>query len=120
MSNLFLADAIVVLHVAFVAFVIAGGFLAWWWPWVRWIHLPAALWGAVVEPFGFVCPLTPLEQWLRQGDGGDLPAGDFVSRYLFPVLYPEGLTRTMQVILGVLVLLINAYAYGRLWRQAAG
>ena len=120
MFSLSLADVIVGLHVAFVVFVVAGGFLTWRWPWMRWIHLPAAVWGAVVEIFGLVCPLTPLEQWLRQQDGSVAPTGDFVSRYLFPVLYPEGLTRTMQVALGVLVVLINAYAYGRIRKQPTG
>jgi hypothetical protein len=105
--NLLLADLVVLLHLAFVAFVVAGGLLALRWPRLAWLHLPASAWGAAVEFFGWTCPLTPLEDALR--GGGD--RGDFVARYLLPVLYPAGLTADIQVPLGIGVVAINAAIY---------
>jgi hypothetical protein len=112
------ADAIVVLHVAFVAFVAAGGLLVWRWPRLAWLHLPCAIWGAAVSFGGWICPLTPLENHLRLRAGEAGYSGDFVARYLLPVLYPEGLTREAQVVLGALVVVVNAAVYGLAWRRA--
>jgi hypothetical protein len=108
-----LADLVVVAHAAFVVFVVLGGLLTLRWPWTVWLHLPAVAWGALVEIAGWPCPLTPLEQWLR----GEGYAGGFVDRYCLPVLYPENLTRRVQVTLGLLVVAVNAaiYAVGRPW-----
>lgn len=106
-----LADAVLVLHAAFVAFVLAGGLLVPRWPRVAWVHLPAAAWGAWVEFSGWVCPLTPLEDRLRLAAGQTGGGGDFLERLLMPLLYPDWLTRSTQVALGVVVLTVNAIVY---------
>jgi hypothetical protein len=110
-----LADAVVLVHAAFVLFVVLGGLLALRWPRVVWFHAPAVLWGALVEVAGLGCPLTPLEQWLR-GQGYD---GSFVERWLMPLLYPERLTRPMQTALGAAVLIVNAAVYAFVLRRRA-
>ena len=107
----FLADAVVVVHLGFVVFVVAGGFLVFRWPRAAWIQLPAAVWGVLVEWSGWVCPLTPLENWLRAHGGQAGYAGGFVERYLLPVLYPASLTRGAQVLLGAAALAANLIAY---------
>jgi hypothetical protein len=107
-----LADFVLLAHAAFVVFVVFGGFVVLRWPRCVWIHLPAALWGILVEYTGFVCPLTPLEIFLRRQGGEPAYAGDFVGHYLMALLYPEGLTRGMQIGLGTLALAINALLYG--------
>lgn len=112
-----LADLLVLLHLAFVAFVAAGGVLVWRWPRLAWAHLPCAAWGALVSFAGWVCPLTPLENRLRELGGGTGYRGDFVARYLLPVLYPEGLTREAQIVLGALVVGVNVAAYVVGWRR---
>jgi hypothetical protein len=109
--DLLLADLIVLLHFAFVAFVVAGGLLALRWPRAAWLHLPAAAWGAAGEFFGWICPLTPLEDALRAAGGAGPDSGDFISRYLLPLLYPAGLTADIQMILGFGVLAANAAVY---------
>lgn len=113
---LLLADALVVLHLLFVAFVMAGGFLLGRWPRLAWVHLPAAAWGAFVEFSGVICPLTPLENRLRVLGGGSAYGGGFVERYLLPVLYPEHLTPAIQQGLGVIVVAVNLAAYAWAWR----
>jgi Protein of Unknown function (DUF2784) len=106
-----LADATVVLHLLFVAFVVCGGLLVLRWRRVAWVHVPAAAWGAWIEFAGWICPLTPLENWLRaQGDAATYTTS-FVERYLLPVLYPGSLSRDIQWGLGVLVILVNGIAY---------
>lgn len=115
-----LADLVVVLHLAFVVFVVAGGALAFRWRWMPWVHLPAAAWGALIEFQGWVCPLTPLEVALRRRAGQAGYAGGFVEHYLLPVLYPGELTREVQVALGVLVLVVNAGIYGALILRRRG
>jgi hypothetical protein len=115
-----LADGILVLHLAFVLFVGLGGLLVLRWPRIAWLHVPAAVWGVAVEFFGWYCPLTPLENTLRQRAGDAAYQGDFIARYLLPILYPEGLTREAQITLGVIALAFNAavytYAYQH-WRR---
>lgn len=113
-----IADALVVLHAAFVCFVVLGGFLAWRWRALVWLHVPCAVWGAVVEYRGWVCPLTPLENAWRGRAGLEGYAGGFVEHYLIPALYPAGLTRPTQVVLGTLVVVLNLIAYGVLLRRA--
>jgi hypothetical protein len=113
---LFLADLVLVVHLAFVVFVLCGGLLTLTWRWIAWLHLPAALWGAIVEFTGWICPLTPLENWLRAQGGEATYAGDFIVRYLRSILYPDALTPDVQVVLGVLVLVVNLVIYGWLWR----
>lgn len=115
-----LAGFVVLLHVAFVAFAASGALLATRWPWMPWLHLPAAAWAAYIELSGGACPLTPLELTLRARAGLESYSGDFVARYLFPVLYPEGLTRGAQTVIGALVLAINVLAYWWVLRRRAG
>jgi hypothetical protein len=110
-STALLAALIVALHLAFVVFVALGAFLVLKWPKVAWAHVPAALWGAGIELTGGICPLTPLENTLRARAGAAAYEGDFVARYLLPVLYPEGLTRDAQLALGAAVIVGNAVLY---------
>ncbi len=107
-----LADTVVLAHGAFVLFVGLGGLLALRWPRVTWAHLPAATWGVVVEWADWMCPLTPLENWLRAGGGSEDTAAGFIVSHLVPVLYPATLTRNVQVALGALVLVVNVCVYG--------
>ena len=109
-----LADLVVTLHLGFVLFVVSGGLLVMRWPGLAWIQIPAAVWGVLIEYAGWICPLTPLENWLRSRGGEAGYAGGFVEHYLLPTLYPQGLTRGTQLVLGSLVLVINAAAYGTL------
>jgi hypothetical protein len=106
-----LADAVLVLHLAFVIFVVGGGWLVLRWRWLAWVHVPAAVWGAVIEFGGWLCPLTPLENRLRQAGGEHGYSGSFVDQYLLPIVYPPQLTHTVQVLLGCAVVLVNVVAY---------
>ena len=116
-----LADLVVGVHALFVCFVVAGGLLVLRWPWVAAAHLPAAVWGALIELRGGVCPLTPLENSLRASAGQAGYQGGFIEHYLMPVLYPEGLTRGVQLALGALVIAVNLGIYGVvLWRRYPG
>ena len=112
-----LADLVVLVHLVFVGFVILGGLLAWRWPWVVWLHLPAVCWGVGIEWMGGICPLTPLETWLRSQTGEVVYETAFVARYLLPLLYPAGLTRAAQFAIGSAVLTANVLIYGLLRRQ---
>jgi len=112
-----LADVVLVAHFAFVAFAVLGGVLVLRWPRVAFAHVPAVIWAAVVEYAGWVCPLTPLENALREAGGGAGYTAAFLDHYLVPVLYPAGLTRELQVALGSGLLLLNALAYWRLARR---
>lgn len=112
-----LADAVVVVHLGFVLFVVCGGLLVLWRRRAAAVHLPAAVWGVYVELSGRVCPLTPLENRLRAAAGDALYAGDFVERYLMPVLYPADLRREVQIGLGLLALAVNAAVYLYAWRR---
>ncbi len=105
------ADFIVILHLGFVCFVVAGGLLVLKWRWLIWLHIPAVVWGALVEFQGWFCPLTPLEQQLRLAGGQAGYSGSFVERYLVPVLYPAGLDREAQMVLGTAVVVINFAVY---------
>jgi len=112
------ADLLVALHLAFIVFVLAGGYLAWRWRSVVWLHLPAAAWGALIEFAGWICPLTPWEVALRRQAGEAGYAGGFIEHYLIPVVYPAGLTPAIQTILGCAVIAVNAVAYAGLVRRA--
>ncbi|MDT3677480.1 MAG: DUF2784 domain-containing protein [Burkholderiaceae bacterium] len=105
------ADFVVLIHFGFIVFVVAGGLLVLRWPRAAWVHLPAAAWGAAIVLLGGICPLTPLEQWLRHLAGEADYEGGFIDRYLMPVIYPVGLTRDVQVVLGVLVVGVNLVVY---------
>lgn len=107
----FLADVIVVLHFLFVIFVVAGALLVLRWPKVAWVHLPSATWAALLEFFGWICPLTPLEIHLRRLSGRGVYETGFVEHYILPVLYPPALTVNTQAFLGLAVVVINGSIY---------
>ena len=117
MTYRLLADAVVIVHLSFILFVLFGGFLAFRWRWVPWVHLPAAAWGALIEFGGWVCPLTPLENSLRRAGGAAGYTGGFVEHYVIPLMYPTTLTRSLQVTLGAAVILINGGIYMAVWRR---
>ena len=111
------ADAIVVIHLGFVVFVVLGGLLVLRRPWVAWLHVPAAIWGVLVEYADWVCPLTPVENYLRERAGLAAYPGDFIDHYVLPLLYPARLTRGTQLLLGSIGLAINGYVYWRVIRR---
>lgn len=118
MIYLRLADALVVLHFAFIVFVVLGAFTAYRWPKMVWVHVPCALWGAWIEITGGICPLTPTEVRLRRMGGAEGYAGSFIEHYLLPIIYPSGLTRAHQLLLGGLIVAVNLGVYGFLmWRR---
>ena len=110
------ADLLVGIHFAFVLFVVFGGFLLFRWPRVAWLHVPAVIWGVLVEFAGWICPLTPLENWFRQRGGGAGYSGDFLEHYLLAIIYPTGLTASTQRALGVAVIVLNAGVYAWILR----
>lgn len=114
MSAGFLADAVLVTHAVFVAWVIFGVFAVWRWPRLAVLHLPALLWGIWIEVSGRVCPLTPLEVSLRRRAGESGYAGGFIDHYVGPILYPAGLTREAQWIGAGLLAAVNVVVYGLL------
>jgi len=117
MSPAVVADLLVLAHLGFILFVVLGGFLAVRWPRLMWVHLPAACWAVLIELSGrLICPLTPLELALRRAAGVAGYEGGFVEHYILPLVYPPGLTRGIQILLGVLVLAINAIAYAIAWQ----
>ena len=114
----FLANIVLAAHLAFIVFVLCGGLLALRWPRLAWLHLPAAVWGVLIEFMGWTCPLTPLENFFLELAGGTSYQDDFIARYLWPVLYPAGLTPMIQYILGALVILVNGIIYAVVIRRA--
>jgi hypothetical protein len=116
----FLADAVLVLHLLFVLFVGLGGLLVLRWHWLAWLHVPAALWGAFIEFSGGICPLTPLENLLRERAARTTYEGGFIEHYVSAWIYPDGLSREMQLTIGAAVLMINAAVYAWIlhrWRR---
>jgi len=105
------ADLVVLVHFVFVLFVLCGGVLALRWPRVVWLHVPAVVWGVLIEFSGWICPLTPLENRLRRAQGETGYEGDFIEHYILPLLYPDGLTRRHQFFLGGLAIAINVAIY---------
>jgi hypothetical protein len=113
-----LADALLILHLAFIMFAVGGSLLALRWPRVAWIHVPAAVWAAMIALTGGLCPLTEWENALRRNAGmAGYPEG-FIGSLLIPLIYPSGLTRPLQMILGGVVLLLNTLGYGFVLRRA--
>jgi hypothetical protein len=106
------ADAIVLLHLAFIVFVAIGALLVLRWPRLAFVHLPAVAWGALVELAGWICPLTPLENRLRAAAGDPSYTGGFIDRYIMPIVYPPGLSRSSQIALGCAVIGLNVLIYG--------
>ena len=115
-----LADLVLLAHAAFILFAAAGALLLRRFPRVAWLHLPAVAWGVAIEWSGGVCPLTPLEVWLRRRAGTTGYGGDFIEHYITAVIYPAGLTRGMQVALGGGLLLLNVFLYRRAWSVRPG
>ena len=105
------ADIVVVVHFTFILSTFLGGFFVVRWPRLAWLHVPIMLWAILIEFFGWTCPLTPLEHWLRLQSGSCMYATSFTEHYILPLIYPSGLTYQIQVILGTLVLVINALVY---------
>lgn len=107
-----LADLVLLLHFLFLLFVLAGGLLVLRRRRLAWIHVPVFLYGAAVEFGGWICPLTPLENRLRRMGGEEGYEGGFIEHYLLPLVYPAGLTREIQILLGTGVLALNLGLYG--------
>jgi hypothetical protein len=107
------ADAVLLAHLAFIVFVLIGGILVWRIPKLAWLHLPAIAWAIFVEATGRICPLTPLENGLRLASGEAGYGGDFVSHYLLRLIYPQGLTRDVQIALMLVVVAVNVAVYSR-------
>ena len=115
-----LADLVLVLHFAFVLFVVLGGLLVVKWRPAAWVHVPIFVYGTLIEFVGWICPLTPLENSLRTRAGGTAYDTSFIEHYIAPIIYPAGFTYRLQVILGILVLMINLALYGWIaWRAGA-
>ena len=111
------ADLIVLIHFGFILFVIFGGFLVLKWKKFIWLHVPAAVWGTLIEFFGWLCPLTTLENELRRNkDGGAFSTG-FIEHYIIPLIYPEGLTRDIQIVLGFVVIVLNLFIYTLIFKN---
>ena len=112
------ADIVIFVHFMFIVFVLTGGFLVLRWHKLIWLHIPAAVWGMLVEFTGWFCPLTDLENWLMLQLGQQGYAISFVERYILPIIYPAQLTRDTQFVLGMIVVIVNIVAYGLIWRQS--
>ena len=111
MSYWIAANVVVLVHLGFILFVTFGGLLLlrsrkW-----ACVHLPAVIWGSIVELKGWICPLTPLENWLREKGGHEIYRDAFIEHYILPIIYPSGYTREFQIILGLLVIVINLFLY---------
>lgn len=119
MLNGLLADLVFLAHLGFIAWVVLGGFAVALRPWLAWLHLPAVLWGASVELAGLYCPLTPLEQHLLHAAGEAGYEGGFITHYLLPIIYPDGLTRDVQLLLGGFVVTLNLIVYAVVIRRLA-
>lgn len=107
------ADAVVLAHLSFILFVLLGGLLVLRWPRLAWLHAPATAWGMAVEFFHLYCPLTPLENHFRRLAGSQGYSGGFIEHYLIPLIYPAGLTESIQIVLGLIVVAVNLPPY--LW-----
>ena len=116
MLSHYAADLVVLIHFCFILFVILGGFLVIKWRRLIWLHLPAAVWGALIEFYGWVCPLTVLENKLRQASGGSYSTG-FIEHYIIPVIYPAGLTPDIQLLMGVAVVVVNLFVYTQIVKK---
>lgn len=105
-------ELVVLIHFGFIVWVVSGGFLVIRWWWLGVVHLPALVWAVLLEWHGWVCPLTPLENALRTQRGMSVYDTGFIENYIIPVIYPESLTREIQLTLAVGLVLINVIAYG--------
>ena len=116
MTYKILANLVALLHLGFIVFVVVGGFLVLKWPKLAWIHLPAAIWGALIEFAQWFCPLTNLENWLLRRAGQAGYDKGFLEHYIFALIYPDGLTRGIGVVLGLIVVVVNVAIYWRVFR----
>ena len=105
------ANLLVMIHLVFIVFVIAGGFIVLIWPWVILLHIPAVIWGAIVELKGWICVLTPWENNLRHLAGQEGYSGGFIERYIVSLIYPAELTHDAQIVMGLIVITINLCIY---------
>jgi len=110
-----LSLGVVLAHFTFIVFVVAGGVLVRFWPKIAWMHIPSVIWGIVIQFTGGICPLTPLENFFRQRSGQETYTGDFVIHAIEALIYPHDLTRELQILFGVAVILVNMVAYGVLF-----
>ena len=115
--TLFLADFVLVIHTLFIVFVVFGGLIVLKWHRIIWIHIPCVIWGALIEFFGWVCPLTYLENYLLELGNANSYEGSFIQHYLIPIVYPSGLTTDIQILLGTGVIVINLFIYYIIWRN---
>lgn len=113
-----LADLVLLLHFGFILFVVCGGLLVIRWRQLGWLHLPAVAWGVWIEVSGRLCPLTPLENYFRQQAGKAGYRGGFIEEYLLPVIYPAELSRDLQLLLGIGLIISNLVLYGIVYRHA--
>ena len=114
----FLADVVLLVHLAFILFVVLGILVVWRFSRLIWLHIPAAIWAGLIEITGYVCPLTPLENILRDLSGQAGYHGSFVEHYLVPIIYPHDLSRNAQIFLGIAVIVFNTVGYLLMWRRA--
>ena len=114
---LFLADFVLVIHMLFIVFVVFGGLIVLKWHRIIWFHIPCAIWGALIEIFGWICPLTYLENYLLKLGNANYYEGGFIQHYLLPIVYPLGLTTDIQILLGTGVIAINLIVYYFVWRN---
>ena len=108
----FAAGLVTLVHLCFILFVVFGGLLTWRWRRIAYAHIPLVIWGALIEFTGWICPLTPFENYLRMKAGGPTYQGSFTEYYIVPLIYPEALTRWDQILMGIGVLTVNLLAYG--------
>ena len=107
MAFRFFADLVVLAHLGFIVFVVLGGLLAFRWKWLPWLHIPAMAWGGFIELSGGICPLTPLENTLRRAAGLREYSQSFIEQYIVPLVYPVGLTRELQIVMGLVLIGLN-------------
>ena len=113
----FLADFVLVIHTLFIVFVVFGGLIVLKWHRIIWFHIPCVIWGALIEFFGWVCPLTYLENYFRELANATNYESSFIQHYLLPIIYPPGLTTDIQILLGSAVIVINLFIYYIIWRN---
>jgi hypothetical protein len=118
MFFIILARITFLVHFAFILFVPLGGLLAVKWKHCPWLHVPSAVYGALLSFFGWICPLTPLESWLLEKGGRTGYHCGFIEHYIVPIIYPEGLTRNLGITLGVAAVVINLIIYTWLMRKS--
>ena len=117
MIYLILADLLVVVHFLFIIFALLGGLLLIWRGSLIFVHLPAVLWAALISFNGWICPLTPLENYLRGVAGTEGYQEGYISHYLIPIIYPSRLTLNIQLLMGILVIAINFGIYAFVYYQ---